>query len=189
MSNPLEVSNFLEWGETYIRKSRIISITVEKKEMLYREYNWRECYSDVELKRIDFVRNMYKRLEVLRDQVAKRREDEFCEVFKKIYAGDPWRLRLGDYECSDKTIKGCLKAVSCQYPKVMTEYKRAIEVILWWRRIVAWYKRKIKPYRDRYRVALAVDEPQEECNVSIYYGAWGAENEVRQEAKKLAQDI
>ena len=183
------MSKFLEWGETYIRKSRIISITVEKKEILCRGYNWRVCYSDVELKRIDLVVNMYKRLEVLRDQVAERRKDEFCEAFKKIYAGDPMPLLLRGYEYRDKTIKDRLECVSRQYPKVMTEFKRAIRVIFWWRMVGAWYERKIKPYLDRYRVALAVDEPQEECNVTIYYGAWGAENEVREEAKKLAQDI
>lgn len=182
------MSNFLEWGETYIRKSRILSITVEKKDVLYHETHWRRCYSDVELKQIDLIDNKYERLKVLRDAKTKRIEHELCEAEEKIY-GCRTLCRLPSYLCLDEKIKSELGYISRKYPKVMTEYKRAISIILWWRKINAWYNRKINPYRDRYRVALVVDEPQEECNVSIYYGAWGAENEVREEAKKLAQDI
>lgn len=182
------MSKFLEWGETYIRKSRIISITVEKKDANYYEIV-RQWYSDAELKQIDLIENKYERLKVLRDQIAKRKKDEFREAYKKIYAGDPWRLLFDSYELSKEAINNSLGHVSREYPKVMTEYKRVISIIFWWWSIQAWHKRKIKPYQYRYRVVLTVDEPQEECNVSIYYGSWGAENEVREEAKKLAQDI
>ena len=181
------MSNFLEWGETYIRKSRIISITVEKKYMLDGR-NWRECYSNVELKQIDLIKSKLERLVALRDGKAKRIENEFCEAGGKIY-GKTFNPPIPGYLCLDEEITRYIEGISRRYPKVMTEYKRAIGIILWWRKIRAWYNRKIKPYQDRYRVVLTVDEPQEECNVSIYYGAWGAENEVRQEAKKLAQDI
>lgn len=181
------MSKFLEWGETYIRKSRIISITVEKKHVPYTEIV-RGWYSDAELKQIDLIESKFGRLAVLRDEKAKRLENELCEAGKKIY-GRSFSGYVPEYSCEDEGINRFIAGISRKYPKVMTEYKRSISIILWWRKINAWHYRKIKPYLDRYRVVLAVDEPQEECNVSIYYGAWGAENEVREEAKKLAQDI
>jgi hypothetical protein len=181
------MSKFLEWGETYIRKSRIISITVEKKNIRYTEYDRRE-YSDVELKQYDLIESKFRRLEVLRDEKAKRLEKELCKAGEKIY-GRSFVAYVPEYLCQDEEIKRYIAGISRSYPKVMTEYKRSISIILWWRKINAWHRRKIKPYQVRYRVVLAVDEPQEECNVSFYYGPWGTENEAREEAKKLAQDI